>query len=221
MSAKHLMIVLLLGLMLPACIDLPNLSETPTVEEDETQGVIVNGIPTLTVDHFAGTITARDGEPGHITANLTKQSRAKSKTDAQAQVDQIVMTFTQNGTDVVLSIDGPNAVDKLANGPSAELELLVPPGTVLNLNLGAGQITVEQPSGDLEVDNAAGLTTVFMPAEASFHLVVDGGVAHMSSEFEDAPSGLAANIDANVGNNPTQSLTFHIGAGEIELRKAR
>ncbi|MCW5846626.1 MAG: hypothetical protein KIS95_05310 [Anaerolineae bacterium] len=221
MSAKYLMIVLLLGLMLPACIDLPNLGETPTVEEDETQGVIVNGIPTLTVNHFAGTITARDGEPGHITANLTKQSRAKSETDAQAQVDQIVMTFTQHGTDVVLNIDGPNAIDKLANGPSAVLELLVPPGTALYLNLGAGEITVEQPTGNLEVNAGAGLARVFMAADASFHLVANGGAAHMSSDFEDAHSGLATSIDTNVGDSPIQTLTFHMGAGEIELRKAQ
>ena len=85
--------------------DLPNLGRRPRSKKMKP-GVIVNGIPTLTVNHFAGTITARDGEPGHITANLTKQSRAKSETDAQAQVDQIVMTFTQHGTDVVLN-DGP------------------------------------------------------------------------------------------------------------------
>lgn len=220
MSAKHLMIVLLLGLMLPACIDLPNMSETPTVEVDETQGVIVNGIPTLTVNHFVGTITARDGEPGRITANLTKQSRAESKDDAQAQVDQIVMTFTQNGTDVVLSIDGPHTLNQLTQGPSAELELLVPPGTALHLNLSAGEITVQQPTGDLEVDVAAGLARVFMAADASFHLV-SSGAAHISSEFEDVPSGLAANIDTHIGDSPTQALTFHLGAGEIELLKAQ
>lgn len=221
MSAKHLIVVLLLSLMLPACIDLPNMSETPTAEASETQGVIVNGIPSLTVNHFVGTITAREGEPGRITANLTKQSRTESKTDAQAQLDQIVMTFTQSGTDVVLTIDGPHTIDQLAQGPSAELELLVPPGTALTLNLGAGEITVERPTGDVDIDNAAGVITVIMAADASFHLVVDGGVAHMTSEFEGAPSGLAANIDTNVGDNPTQTLTFHMGAGEIELRKAQ
>jgi hypothetical protein len=222
MIRKFLWRVLLSSVFLVGCTaPLSFIGGDVTATADETSGVIVNGIPSLTVNHFAGTITVHDGEAGKITANLTKQSRIADEAEARAQLDQIVMTFTQNGTDVVLDVDVPDSFAELAQGPTGDLELLVPPGTILDLNLGAGEITVEQPSGDVEVNSGAGTVTVVLPADASFRLMVTGGVATVRSEFEGVPGGgPAAAIDTTVGSNPTQTLTFNLGAGEVILQKA-
>lgn len=223
MAHKLLLLIMIICVSLAGCTALSSIDVggDVTATAEETSGVVVDGVPALTVNHFAGTIAIRDGETGKITANLTKQSRIDDEDDAQAQLDQIVMTFTQNGTDVVLNIDGPESIAGLAQGPSAELELLVPPGTTLDLNLGAGQITVDQPTGDLEVNSGAGQTTVILPADASFQLVVTGGVVNVRSDFEGVPGGgPAVNVDTTVGSNPTMKLTFNIGAGEVALQKA-
>jgi hypothetical protein len=216
-----LIIILLLGLLLAGCTSLTSLSGDVTAETTETQGVDVVGVPTLTVNHFAGTIRVRAGEEGHITANLTKQSRLPDQAEAEAQLDNVVMAFTQNGTDVTLNIEGPDTMVESINTPSADLELLIPPGTTLDLNLGAGDITLEEPDGDVAVNLGAGDTTTILPADAAFRLAVSGGAVTIDSEFEGVPGGgVATDIDTTVGVNPTQTLTFNLGAGDIRLEQS-
>ena len=219
---RYLPLIVLVAL-LAACSGLGGLGGNTTAETEETQSVIVNGVPSLTLNHFAGEVTIRDGEAGKITANLTRKSRLTDEAEAQAQLDLITMTFTQSGTDVTLSIEGPDDVAELVSAPSADLELLVPPGTALDINQGAGDPTVERPSGDVEANLGAGNATVTLPEDAVFHLKVSGGVATVKSEFEGVPEGgVAADIDMNVGgNSPTQTLTFNVGAGDVNLNKAR
>ena len=182
---------------------LDSLTGEVTAESEETQSVIVPGVPTLIVDHFAGNVTIRDGEADKITANLTRQSRLNDAAEAQAQLDLITMTFTQSGTDVTLSVKGRDGISEGLDAATANLELLVPPGTVLDVNLGAGNATVT------------------LPEEASFNLSVSGGVGNVNSEFEGVPDGgIATDIDTTIGDSPTQTLTFNVGAGDINLNIA-
>ena len=221
MFRSILLITLLLGMLLAGCTSLTTLGGDVTAETTETSGVDVAGMPTLTVNHFAGTITVRAGEEGHITAELTKQSRLPDQAEAEAQLDNVVMAFTQNGTDVTLNIEGPDSIVESVNTPSAELELLIPPGTTLLLNLGAGDITLEEPDGDVDVNLGAGNATAILPADASFRLEVGGGAVSVDSEFEGVPGGgVATDIEVAVGENPAQTLTFNVGAGDISLQKA-
>jgi|CXWK01.1.fsa_nt_gi hypothetical protein len=200
---------------------LDSLTGEVTAESEETQSVIVPGVPTLIVDHFAGNVTIRDGEADKITANLTRQSRLNDAAEAQAQLDLITMTFTQSGTDVTLSVKGRDGISEGLDAATANLELLVPPGTVLDVNLGAGNLTVERPSGDVTVNLGAGNATVTLPEEASFNLSVSGGVGNVNSEFEGVPDGgIATDIDTTIGDSPTQTLTFNVGAGDINLNIA-
>jgi hypothetical protein len=218
---RYLLLVLLV-LLLDGCTMNLQLSGDVTAQAEETQGVVVNDIPTLTVNHFAGKIDVQEGESGKITADLTKKSRLADETAAQAQLDEIEMAFSQSGSDVTLSIEGPESTEEVLSGASGDLELTVPPGTVLVLNLGAGEITVTQPTGDVTVNSGAGQATVTLPQDASFRLVVAGGVTGISSDFEGVPSGgIATDVDTIIGSNPTQTLTFNVGAGEVNLRKAQ
>lgn len=222
MSRTYLLIVLPVALLLAACTSLDGLDQNVTAESTETQGVDVVGVPTLTVNHFAGAINVMTGEEGHITANLTRKSSLNDPAEAEAQLEQIVMSFTQQGTDVTLTIEGPDSTTEMVNGPLADLELLVPPGTVLALNLGAGDISVAEPQGDLTVNAGSSNMTVTLPADASFRLIITGGSVEVTSEFEDVPEGgVAVGIDTNVGSNPAQTLTFNTGAGQIHLQKVR
>ena len=203
------------------CTALSGLSGGITAESTETQGVDVPGVPSLTVNHFAGEINVTNGEAGRIEADLTKHSRLDNKAEAQAQLDGIVMSFTQSGTDVTLNVEGPDSFSELAAGPSASLEVRVPPGTILDVNLGAGEVTVDQPADDVTINNGAGEATVILPAEAAFHLLVTGGVAEITSDFEGVPNGgVAADVDVMIGADPTQNVTFNLGEGEVHLRQA-
>jgi hypothetical protein len=222
---RLLSVVLLLVFVAAAllgCSALNGIGGEVTAESEETQSVIVPGVPSLIVNHFAGTVTIQDGETDKITANLTRQSRLNNAAEAQAQLDQIVMTFTQSGSDVTLSVEGPTEAGEMLNTPLAHLELLVPPGTALDVNLGAGDLTIEQPGGDVTVNLGAGNATVTLPEDAAFNLSVSGGVGNVNSDFEGVPDGgIATDIDTTIGSNPSQTLTFNVGAGDINLNKAQ
>ncbi len=216
--------LLVLLVSLSACSALSgvdSLTGEVTAESEETQSVIVPGVPSLIVNHFAGNVTIRDGEADKITANLTRQSRLDDAAEAQAQLELITMNFTQSGTNVTLSVEGRDEADEGLDAATANLELLVPPGTVLEINQGAGNLTVEQPSSDVTVNLGAGNATVTLPDDASFNLSVSGGVGNVNSDFEGVPDGgIATDIDATIGDNPTQTLTFNVGAGDVNINKA-
>jgi len=207
--------------VLAACTALTEMGGNVTAQSEETQSVIVPGVPSLVVNHFAGTLTIRDGEADKITANLTRKSHLDNEADAQAQLDLITMRFTQSGSDVTLFVEGPDEAVEFINGPSADLEVFVPPGTTLDINQGAGDLTVERPSGDVEINLGAGNATVTLPEAASFALMVSGGVGDVNSDFEGVPSGgIATDINITIGSSPTQTLTFNVGAGDININKA-
>lgn len=219
MTRIRFILIVLAVVMAAGCTGM--LGGDATAETTETQGVIVEGVPALTVNHFAGNIVVRPGDDGKITANLTKQSRLPDATEAEAQLDNIVMSFSQRSTEVTLNIEGPDRAVEMVNTPSADLELLVPAGTTLFLNLGAGDITVEEPTGDVTINSGAGNSTVTLPGDASFRLQVSGGAVDVKSAFEGVPGGgVATDIDTTIGDNPTQTLIFNLGAGDVSLDKA-
>lgn len=221
---RLLLVVVLLVLLvaaLPGCSALTGLGGQVMAESEETQSVIVPGVPSLIVNHFAGNVTIRDGEADKITANLTRRSRLSNAAEAQAQLDLITMEFTQSGTDVTLSVEGRDGAGQGLDMATADLELLVPPGTVLDINQGAGDLTVEQPSGNVTINLGAGNATVTLPADASFNLSMAGGAGNVNSDFEGVPDGgLATDIDTTIGRNPTQTLTFNVGAGNVNINQA-
>ena len=219
--SRFIFFVLLL-VALAGCTALDSITGDVRAESEETQSVIVPGVPTLIVNHFAGNVTIRDGEADAITAKLTRQSRLSDATEAQAQLGLITMAFTQSGTDVTLSVKGRDSAGEGLDAATANLELLVPPGTVLEINQGAGNLTVERPGSDVTINLGAGNVTVTLPDDASFNLSVSGGVGNVNSEFEGVPDGgIATDIDMTIGSNPTQTLTFNVGAGDINIDKAR
>lgn len=224
MPRAILILTLLLGLVLAGCTSLTSLGGDVTAETTETQGVIVEGVPNLIVNHFFGDVVVRPGEDGKITANLTKKSRLPNQAEAEAQLDQVVMSFSQLGTDVTLTIDGPegrNTVTDVVNLPSADLELLIPAGTTLQVELGAGDVSVEQPTGDVTVNSGASDVTATLPVGASFRLLITGGAVNVTSDFAGVPDGgVATDIDTAVGDNPTQTLAFNLGAGTVRLIEA-
>ncbi|MFO7664376.1 MAG: hypothetical protein R6X18_17530 [Chloroflexota bacterium] len=225
MKKYRVLIIIVLILALAACNSISGIADlagSPTASSSETQGVIVEGVPNLTVNHFAGKINVREGDPGRISADLTKMSRLRDQDQAQAQLNEINMTITQRGTDVVLTVEGPQATLDMIASPTADLELTVPPGSMLNLNLGAGDISIDEPDGDVVVNGGAGNITVTLPPGTSFNLQVAGGVTRVNSDFPGVPGGgVAANVETTVGDNPTQSLSFNLGAGEVNINQSR
>lgn len=220
-GTKYFFFAILL-LALTACAGLRGVeSGDITAQAEETLSVIVPGVPALTVNHFAGDLTIRDGAADKITAHVTRQSTLSDAAAAETSLENITVAFSQSGSDVTLDVEVLETVMNDMDTLRAIVELEVPPGTTLFLNQGGGNIVVERPAGDVTINAGAGDFTVTLPDGAAFHLIVAGGVAKVASDFEGVPSGgLAADIDTTIGRNPTQTLTFNVGAGQVNLRHA-
>lgn len=219
-----LLILMLCAVISVACISIPELGGETTAQETESAELAIDGAPPIEITNFAGTITVREGDPGRISATVLKESRLADAAKAQAQLAEVTLTVEETSGGARVVVEGPNNIDNIRDlevGLTGRLEVIVPPGSDLDVNLGAGEITLEQPTGDVDVNNGAGEATAILPADASFQLHVSGGVAEINSEFDGVPGGgVAADVEATIGDNPTQSLTFHLGAGDVNLQKA-
>jgi hypothetical protein len=224
MNKSRIILIAILALWLAACSTITSVADlagNPTAQSSETQSVMVTGIPNLTVTHFAGRVTVREGETGRVSADLTKMSRLSNEASAREQLDEIVMTFTQQNNDVNLTVKGPENPATVSASPTADLSLTVPPGTNLVLTLGAGDITVEEPAGDVVVNSGAGIINVSLPDSASFQLKISGGPTRVNSDFPGVGgTGVATAIETTVGDNPDQSLTITLGAGEVNINQS-
>lgn len=226
MFRKSLILLVLLTFALAACSAIPNidLSEEATAETTESAELAVDGAPSITIDHFAGTVTVREGDEGRVMASVVKQSRLRDEAEAEAQLERIVLVVEETGDGPRIAVEGPeglNSLRELPVGLTAELDVTVPPGSGVSVDLGAGEITIDQPTGDVNVNSGAGEVTVILPADASFDLSVTGGVADIDSDFEGVPGGgVGAEVETTVGSNPTQSITINLGAGDVNLESA-
>ncbi len=226
MYRKYLILFTLLLVASAACTVVPNvnLSEEATAETTESAELAVDGAPPVVIDHFAGTVTVREGDPGRITATAVKQSRLQDAAEAQAQLERVALVVEETAEGARVAVDGPDGLDSLRDVPvglTALLEVTVPPGSDLKLNLGAGETFIHELEGDVQVDSGAGVVTIILPVDASFNLVVTGGAANIDSDFEGVPGGgVAVEVETTVGSNPTQSITINLGAGDINLKHA-
>lgn len=208
-------------LLLAGCYINPQLSGKITAESTETQTIAVGESPAVEIANFVGVVKVSEGAPGEVTATLTRQSRHDDPAAAEALLDQITWSLIQTGDGARILIEGPDGANDLKAGLSAVAEVQVPPGSDLTVDLGAGEASFDRPTGDVTYNGGAGLAKVILPSDASFTLRVTGGVAAVDSDFAGVPSGgVATDLTHTVGENPTQSLTFNMGAGEIKLEQA-
>jgi hypothetical protein len=175
------------AVLLAGCYINPQLSGEITAESTESQTLAVGEAPTIEITNPVGQIEITEGAPGEVSATITKQSRHEDPAEAEGLLDQITWTLTQTGDGVRLLIEGTENTDNFESGLSAVAMVQVPPGSDLVVNLGAGETSIDQPTGDVVYNGGAGLVTVSLPRDASFTLHITGGVASIESDFAGVP----------------------------------
>lgn len=222
MHRFRLIALVLAGVLLAGCYINPQLSGKITAESTESQTLAVDGAPAVEITNPVGMVEVSVGAPGEVSATITKQSRHEDPAEGKASLDQITWSLTETGDSVRLLIEGLENTDNFESGLSAVAAVQVPPGSDLVVNLGAGETTIDQPTGDVVYNGGAGLVTITLPRDAAFTLHITGGVASIESDFAGVPSGgLATDVTQTVGDNPTQTLVLNMGAGKVVLRAAR
>jgi DUF4097 and DUF4098 domain-containing protein YvlB len=144
--------------------------------------------PTLEIDSFAGEITVRPSEDGTVRVVATK------KASSQSRLDRIEVSMTEQDGRVVIKTRNPNSLQNV----SVDLEISAPVGSRVNLDTGAGTVTVRDIGGPVEIHSGAGTVNV-RGAQGSARVALGA----WQIIYEGAPSG---------------DCRFDTGAGEIILR---
>ena len=120
---------------------------SPRYQDRMERSFEVGPAPEVTIDNFAGRVTVRAGQPGRVDAVVTKRaSRSSDLTGTGVGLHE-----TQGGG---LQIKAGRPL--FAQNVSVDLDLTVPPGTQLKVELGAGEVAVSGLQAPLHIDLGAG-----------------------------------------------------------------
>jgi hypothetical protein len=179
------------------------------VEERTEQIFSVGEAPTLEVDNFAGDVTVRSGGNGEIRVIVTKRA------GSEGQVDRIDVDVSEQADGVRIRTSHPGTS---IGGASVRLEVFVPSDARLELDTGAGNVTVDGVEGEISARSGAGNVRV-EGAAASVELNTGAG----NIDYEGEPQGDCV-FNSNVGNvtlrlpaDMNADVRLTTGVGNIEL----
>jgi DUF4097 and DUF4098 domain-containing protein YvlB len=149
----------------------------------------VGATPRLELDSFAGNVTVRVGESDTIRVVATKKARNRSS------LDRIDIEWSEGEGE--LRIQARHS-QRTATNMSVEFEITAPAGTRLDLDTGAGNMQIENMTGEIDAHTGAG-------------------------NIETWGSAGPVSLDTGAGNityqgKPQGDCTFDTGAGNITLR---
>jgi hypothetical protein len=180
---------------------------TETVEHTFEVGTA----PTLNVNSFAGDVVVRSATVDTIQVMATK--RAPSTT----AIRSIQVDFEQQEGQVRVQTRRPGAG---AGNISVRLEILTPPGTQLQLSLGAGTVDVRGLTGGVQVNSGAGNVDI---RAAEGQVRVDLGAGNIN--YEGIPSGDcrlntgAGNIDINLRPDADVRIDLSTNIGNLTVSR--
>ena len=161
--------------------------------------------PNLKIDSFSGNVIVRAGERGTIRVVATKKaSRSRDLT-------QITVEIHEQDGGLVIKTSRPLGLDRT----TVDLEITTPPGTRLDLNLGAGQVNVRGLTRPVKAHNGAGSVDI---ADVMAEIEVGTGAGAIVVRGAVGPVRLNNGAGAIVyQGTPQGDCRFHAGAGGIVL----
>lgn len=121
------------------------------VEERLEQSFDVGRSARLVVNSFAGDIHVHDGEQGTIQVVAVKHAPRSAGLDA---ID-VRMQPTDQGLQIAAERSGAGF-----NNTTVEFDIAVPPGTRVEIDLGAGNVELRDTAGEIEANTGAGTIDV-------------------------------------------------------------
>jgi hypothetical protein len=179
------------------------------VEERSEQIFSVGEAPTLEVENFAGDVTVRAGGSGEIRVIVTKRARSDS------QLNQIDADVSERDDGVRIRTSHPGTS---IGGASVNLEVFVPGDARLELDTGAGNVTVDGVQGEISARSGAGNVRVQGAADP---VELDVGAGEI--DYEGEPQGDCV-FNSNVGNvtlrlpsDVNAEIRLTTGIGNVDL----
>jgi hypothetical protein len=147
----------------------------------------VGRAPDLKIDNFAGRVTVHAGEGSSIRVIAVKKGPGSG--------DRIQVTMEEREGGLLIKTEKPRGL----SSASVDLDITAPPGTRLDLDTGAGSVSVEGIQGGAGVHTGSGSITAL---DLAGRVKLDSGSGSVTME------GVRGEIDA------------HTGAGSMEARGA-
>jgi hypothetical protein len=191
-------------------------------EETESIEFPFSITPALSLDSYAGAVKIAPGESDRIIINITRKARATSDEDAREAVKKVKVTANQveNTLDVRVRY-GENEFPFIEGlqGAYADLEILVPSTTSLNLLLRTGQLTLNNIGGTIKAEVNAG-QVFLLGAYTSAALTLNTGSLKLDEVYIEQASEFNVNageIDGSISLDPRASLKVSVNTGSIHL----
>jgi hypothetical protein len=119
---------------------------TSLQSERSEEAFVVGDAPSLKIDNFAGNVIVRTGQSGLIRVAATKKARRKD------DLDRIEVEVSERDGGLVIKTDKPSSLDNV----SVDLEITSPTGTRLGADTGAGNVEVDDITGEIDAHSGAG-----------------------------------------------------------------
>jgi hypothetical protein len=167
-----------------------------------TKSFAVAAPATLTIQNPAGNVTIRQGNANQVTVQVTKVVRTLNQGVATRELGRMVVDTAQNGSTIqVQTTYATSFFDGVRSSRSVDLLVTTPPQTAVTLRLNAGNATVSDLHGTMDLQlNAGNLTVSGVQMIGSSSLHIDAG-----------------NITASLSMMPAARLTMQVNAGNASL----
>ena len=183
--------------------------EMGRVSDESEFALEVGQAPNLEVENFAGNVTILAEESNTIRVNVTKYAPNSNA------LSRITVDWDQQGDRVQIRSDRPSGP---VSNMSVQFEIVVPAGTVLQVNSGAGEVRIEDVLGEIDAHTGAGRIEV---VGSRGQVRLDTGAGEL--DYQGDPQGIcrfetgAGSITLRLPANLNAELDLGTGIGRVDL----
>lgn len=134
-------------------LDSPNPVAGSTTSQDFDQSVQVNGTPTVAVNLPFGDVRIETGAAGEVT--MRGQMVVADNANASSALESLQPKISVVGNSVTISNDWQESLNRIAALHDLEITIVIPSGSGLAIQMGAGRLLVSETQGDLTINMGA------------------------------------------------------------------
>ena len=181
---------------------------TSLQSERSEQTFAVGETPSLKIDSFAGNVIVRTGQSSVIRVAATKNARSKD------DLDRIEVGVSERDGGLVIKTEKPLSIQNA----SVDLEITTPAGTRLDVDTGAGNVDLNDSTGEIDAHSGAGNINV-RGAAGTARLDTGAG----SIRYQGTPQGEcrfetgAGSITLTLPADLNVQVDLETGTGEIDV----